>query len=467
MNEMYGRRPGRTGRFWSALIPTRPSRRLAALVILAGLAWLSLPALPPVAAGDQLPSERRVFTYFYYWYEPWRADDPHVVLNHEMLTNHFPLEKPADWRSVYWFMQQFRDMQLAGIDDALAVYWGDGLYETTGWSTAGLAPMVAALDTLDAAGEPHPKVGLFFDTYVLQGAALAEPERRAWFVEQIRAYFQRMPERHRATRDGRPIIWLYYSNFANSFDQQTFDQIGQELEAELGARPFWVAEVSWRWTTTTDLLGQRHFNPRKPMQWDALYRWGAASRGTLYVDKPIPLASVGPGYDDTALHDRGDERSSRPRETGCFYARNWQKAQLFDAHWVVVETWNELYEGSGVAESREWKREYIEASARYSRQFKSNTRITLPTWCGVLLEDEDDDAVMLIEDPPPLGPDESNAADRVGASAEAGAEAGSDSAESEAAAAPDDDCPPNPRMQASNRDAHRCALSDDDDQPGR
>jgi hypothetical protein len=436
------------------------------LLLLAGLVWLGLASLPPVAAQSQLPVERRVFTYFYYWYEPWRADDPHVVLSHEMLTDHFPLEKPANWRSPDWYKQQFRDMQQAGIDDALAVYWGDDLYDTTGWSTAGLVPMVTALDALDAAGEPHPRVGLFFDTFVLEGADLADPEQRAWFAEQIRTYFQLMPARHRATRDGRPIIWLYYSNFANSFDQKTFDLLGQELEADLGARPFWVAEISWRWTTTTDLLGQRHFNPRKPMKWDAIYRWGAASRGTLFVDKPIPVASVGPGYDDTAVFDRGDERSDRPRETGCFYARNWQKAQLLGAHWVVVETWNELYEGSGVAESREWKREYIDASTRYSTQFKTGMRIALPRGCGAPLEEEDDETVMLIEDPPvvesdeALEPSEEQPLEGELDPAMVPVVTTSDATPSQA------DCPTRNR-RVSKTTAHRCALSEDAEPPNR
>ena len=390
-------RPGWTDRVRQRLVPARAGRSKPLLLV------LLLVGPGPAVADDASAAGRRVFSYFYYWYEPRRTDDPRIVESHELLGLHFPAEKPGDWRSAAWFKQQLRDMQQAGVDVALAVYWGDGLYESTTWSTAGLGPLVQALDELDAAGEAHPRLGLFFDTYVLQGAPLAEPDRRSWFAEQLLGFFRRVPERHRATQDGRPIVWLYYSDFANSFDQQTFDRLGDALEAELGARPFWVAEASWRWTTWTDLNGQRHFDRARPIQFDALYRWGGAFRDTLFVKQPWPLASVGPGYDDTRIHSRGDRRFDRQRESGCFYARNWRRAQLHDARWVVIETWNELYEGSAVAETREWKREYLDATAAYSAAFKQGRPIPLPRWCREPTL-EGDDPALAQDEPTPTPP---------------------------------------------------------------
>jgi hypothetical protein len=345
------------------------------------LVLLQAPPASLSPARAQSADEPRVFSFFYYWYEPLTAEFWNVV-NHANLSNRFPESRPADWRSVDWFKGQFADMAQANIDVALAVYWGDNIYRETPWSTQGLPRMVQALDELDREGLPAPTVGLFFDTYVLDGANLTDADRLDWLTSQLRTYFKLVPARHRATQDGRPIIWLYLSNFANDFNQDTFDELSDRLRDDLdGARPFWIAEVSWRNPTWTDDQGMRHFDPDQLISFDGFYRWGSASAGTLFADRGMPIASVGPGYDDTAITERGDERSARPREDGCFYARNWLKAQQLGAQWVAVETWNELYEGSGIAETAEWGREYIVATGTYSTAFKQNRPITLPARC--------------------------------------------------------------------------------------
>jgi hypothetical protein len=272
---------------------------------------------------------------------------------------------------------------------ALAVYWGNELYPETGWSTAGLGALARALDELDESGEAHPRIGLFLDTYVLDGADLTDPDRLDWLADQIRAFFRLVPQRHRATQDGRPIIWLYLSNFANAYDRDAFDQLSDKLATDLGARPFWVAERSWSHAVWTDGEGERHDEPDQPMPFDAFYRWGAASAGTRFMPEPLPIASVGPGYDDTGVVDRGEERGSRPREDGCFYARNWRKAQALGARWVSIETWDELYEGSEVAETAEWGRAYLDATHAYSAAFKRDKPISLPADCPEVADEED------------------------------------------------------------------------------
>ena len=368
----------------------------AVLVVLAVLA-APMPGSPVPATRAQEAAEARVFTYFYYWYRP-PGEDSKGQAN---LTNHFPPDRPPDWRSKSWYLGQFADMQAAGVDVALAVYWGRELYRQTSWSTDGLEPMIEALDELAAQGAPSPKIGLFLDTYVLEGADLTNPKKQSWLATQIKGFFRRVPSGHRATQDGRPIIWLYLSDYANGFDQDTFANLSDRLEGDLGARPFWVAETSWANPTWTDGQGRRHFDPARLMPFDAFYRWGAASSGTLFVDQPLPVASVGPGYDDSGIKWRGDgERSDRLRESGCFYARNWRKAQALGARWVAIETWNELYEGSGIAETVEWGRAYIDATATYSAAFKGGQPIALPPSCP---EVPDEDQPPPDEPAPPPG----------------------------------------------------------------
>jgi hypothetical protein len=343
---------------------------------------VALPTLAlPLRAQETGPGgERRVFTYFYYWYQPPDGDPKNPQASHD-LTLHFPPDRPGDWRYKDWYLAQFQDMAAAGIDVALPVYWGHQLYPETTWSTGGLEPMVAALDELARAGKPYPKLGLFFDTYVIDGADLTNPDKLGWFLTQLREYFKRVPARHRAMQDGRPIIWLYLSNFANSFDVDTFRNVGDVLQVELGARPYWVAETSWRNPTWTDGDGLRHFDPRRLMPFEAFYRWGAAAGGPMVLDWAPGIASVGPGYDDTGITWRGEERSVRLREEGCYYARSWAVAQSVSAKWVVVETWNELYEGSAVAETQEYGRQYLDLTRQHATAFKRGRPIEVPASC--------------------------------------------------------------------------------------
>jgi len=37
----------------------------------------------------------------------------------------------------------------------------------------------------------------------------------------------------------------------------------------------------------------------------------------------------------------------------------------------MVETWNELHEGTDISDTKEYGRKYIEMTAKYAKQFKS------------------------------------------------------------------------------------------------
>src|SRR5688500_17069591 len=63
-------------------------------------------------------AERLAMTYFYYWYEPEDREDPRLAIH--------PLAgAPFDWRDPACHRHELSDMAYAGIDVALAAYWGD------------------------------------------------------------------------------------------------------------------------------------------------------------------------------------------------------------------------------------------------------------------------------------------------------------------------------------------------------
>ncbi len=99
-------------------------------------------AVPPLPTTTPNPNQPpMVFTYFYYWYD--LPDGPHS----EELTDR-PAEPHASYLDVDWFKKQFADMRDAGIDVALAVYWGPA--EPS--SDVGLTNMAQAADELRQEG---------------------------------------------------------------------------------------------------------------------------------------------------------------------------------------------------------------------------------------------------------------------------------------------------------------------------
>lgn len=313
-------------------------------------------------------SERLVATYFYYWYD--LPSGPHS----EPLTDH-PAEPAASYLDVDWFKKQFADMNDAGIDVALASYWGK--FEPS--SNVGLGKMVDAYDAMVAEGESPPKVGMFLDTGAiarldLQYRDLTQVENQRIFYSLIRGYYSDVPERVWAKVDGRPIIWLWAAYFGIQFDRSLFEYISSQFEEDFGSLPYIVGEDSWRYAHPS---GGGVDYDAGVMPLDDFYIWGAASNG--FQEPTGGVAEVGPGYDERTLP--GPDRIGRyqDREGGAFYAENFQRAIDSGSPVIAIETWNEFHEASDIADSVEYGRQYIEMTRQFVDQFKGVTATAQPS----------------------------------------------------------------------------------------
>jgi len=329
----------------------------------------SLPDRAAIAAAPTFATDQRIVaTYYFYWY---RYPDQHF----DELTLHFPHDADVSYESEAWHERQLEDMRAAEIDVCLPVYWGAlDHYDKpdVAFSVRGLPALVAAADALERAGKRPPRIGMFYDTSTLRNdvrgvapaagrADLRTAEGRALFYGTIRDFFCQVPPRHWAEIDGSPLVVLYSAGFAAGFDQRAFDELASSFARDFaGKRPFVVREGSWRGVRT-----------------DAMYSWGAALTGAaisgaarIDAGAGVNTVAVGPGYDDTAV--RGRSTPIREREHGRFYEKSWRAALRSSAEIALVETWNENHEGTSVAETREYGREYIALTAQYARQFKQH-----------------------------------------------------------------------------------------------
>jgi hypothetical protein len=307
--------------------------------------------------------DRIVGTYFFYWYDSYTKShlvDPDGT---DALTTHPPTLEDFSYKSVRWHKKQLADMEAAGIDVALLVFWGSPAEHATNtalhWSFAGLPPLVEAREQLLREGRKPPALGLFYDTSTLQWnhwryhADLTTDYGKKFFYGTVRDFFSCLPPRHWAMRDGRPIVLLYAAAFAKQWDQGFINYTKAEFPKAFGGRVPWIApQDSWR------------------VRGDSTCAWG----GALAFKNP-GIGEIGPGYDHSAVPGRAP--LVRDRERGKFYEESWRQFLRRPTNFVMIETWNEFHEGTDIAESKEYGRQYIELTRKYSRLFKQGWK---PPW---------------------------------------------------------------------------------------
>jgi hypothetical protein len=313
-----------------------------------------------------------IATHYFYWYHwPTEHFNEPGAPGREGHCQHFVDADKVSYLSVDWHAQQFAAMASCGIDAALPVYWGaPGAYErpNLAFSRRGLGPMVQAIERLLAAGQKVPKLGLFYDTSTLandtRGVApkggrpdLTTSEGRALFCMTVTDYFAAIPEPLWARQRDGALVVLYVSAFAGRWD----NTLGQSLRDAFAARfpgekVCLVADASW------GDIGQ-----------DLTTSWGAALTGAHLHEH---VAQIGPGYDDRAVPGR--LTPVREREGGAFYARSWQLAIARRPELVLLETWNEMHEGTGLCTSRELGNQYLDLTRQWGDTLRSGAAIGDP-----------------------------------------------------------------------------------------
>ncbi len=302
-------------------------------------------------------NDKIMMTYYFYWYDVPTHGHILDADGTDALTTHPAQLEGTSYRSVAWHKRQLEDMMAAGIDVVLPVYWGAPSERdpkaSMHWSFEGLKYMVQALDQLVAEGKTPPRVGLFYDTSTLQNnsahfhADLTTEEGRRWFYESIRDFFSVIPPKHWAQIDGKPVVGLYAAAFAKAHNPELLGYVRERFAQDFaGKTPYVIREVSWN------------------IPAENVYAWGGAIKPNV-----LGVAEIGPGYDHSAVPGRAPLVA--PRENGEHYKRAWEKAIRAGARIILIETWNEWHEGTDIADSREYGRQYIDLTRLYADRWRS------------------------------------------------------------------------------------------------
>lgn len=358
----------------------------------------------------------------FYWYDEQTGEhlrDPNgkfIVVNEPRLVtegNHCP---GYSWRDPAWARAQLLDMTDAGIDIALIVWFG---HEKNGtWGEGGLRNLLDAALKLEQEGRHPPCIGLFFDTssftFEEQGRNpgkpwtldMTKPENIGRFYEMIKHFWSIVcdsPYRRDSASPlrklsesrygpiiarigGSPVIVLYESgrgNFFSDWGHPLFDKIQTGFEADFGVRPRVFPDYEWSYKDTDD--------DRLPFDLNGggYVRWRAAVYEPFCMSDPVSLPrkgldtiQFGPGYDDRAFPGRTTNGSPvRSRDNGAFYCYGWQYAERAEKRIAMIESWNELHEGTAICESRQYGRKYIDLTRGMAARFKSDYSTSDAAWC--------------------------------------------------------------------------------------
>ena len=316
-------------------------------------------SLQPFRTGDPV-----IATSYFYWYD---IDSEAHILNHDgsdALTTHPVTTEGMSWKNPQWHKKQFRQMVEAGIDVAIPVYWGAPTalqLDAFRFSDEGVPQMVAALDAMIANGEKTPTLGLFYDTSTLGGhnaggyqIDLTTDAGKRWFYATIRNFFSLVPPKHRATIDGKTLVFLYASAFATDVDDTLFPAVREMFRNDFGSDLYIVKAAEW------------------PGDADSVYQWGAAINFII-----LDAAAIGAGYDHSAVPGRTP--LVRSRDDGEFFTLGWERLLKMDPKTrpflVHLETWNEFHEGTDICESKECGTFYLELTKKFASMFHAKERI--------------------------------------------------------------------------------------------
>jgi hypothetical protein len=228
--------------------------------------------------------------------------------------------------------------------------------------------MVEALDRLAKNGAKTVKLGLFYDTSTLANdtrgapppggkADLTTAAGQDLFCTTVTDYFAAIGKQHWARHRGGALVVLYTSSFAGKRDGTLGNVLRERFrERFAGEALCLVADVSW------GAIGQ-----------DLTTSWGAALWGPQLQRG---VAQIGPGYDDRAVPGR--RTPVREREDGGFYAYSWQRAIAHRPELVLLETWNEMHEGTELCATREAGRRYVELTKKWIERLRSGGDMGVP-----------------------------------------------------------------------------------------
>ena len=290
---------------------------------------------------------RRVLAFTYPWFDGDTLNDPTVSVH-----------PTTEWRS--WSdtdaLHAAELARASGID-GFVMSWAGG--QKNG---------LALHQNLMAAEATGGTATILLETGMAGTIAVAEQ----WITEALRQADSPAFQRH----GGVPVIFVF-----EAYRIPNYEWRGIRERLAAAGTPVELVTDSWN-LPDGPIAGLYRYNamldsPTDPTTTSELNEWNRSAsralraRATLGVGEPdLVVATAQPGWDDRPL--RGDDRLYIDRADGKTYASTWEAALGAEADWVVITSWNEWYEGTGIAPSVEYGNTALDATAVWAEKFRNS-----------------------------------------------------------------------------------------------
>jgi hypothetical protein len=167
---------------------------------------------------------------------------------------------------------------------------------------------------------------------------------------------------------GKPVIFFYHQNARFSTDAWA----GIRAAVDPNHNSLWIEEgIDVSPLSVFD--GHHLYSVTWPDRTDMGYtaqkfaRLVRAAAGRLGTPK-VYVATVMPGYDDRKAPGRGGTFAVS-REDGGYYERSWQGAISAAPDWIVINSFNEWYEGDYIEPSQAYGSRYLQLTSAWAAAF--------------------------------------------------------------------------------------------------
>lgn len=309
------------------------------------------PQIQPVISNKS-PLPKLAFTHYFYWFQAdpnrdisvenvWSSDGRYLMQD----LPPFGLGPWFTYDRVQWHLEQLEQITYAGIDVILPVYRGDKASKS-GYARKGLDCLVAALNQLSKDEKRVPAVGLFLDTYGMRAAYgrrpnLKDEEVRSTLYGMIKDFFERIPVQYRAVvqtrKDGTGgvgyVIFLGSVRHFVDYLPDVIEYCNKRFQQDFGVNLVWAVDADY-----TD----------KVNGYDGIASLGAGLDCETVDGPNVKIASLGPGYDNSAiaLPEQSRIRSRMDTQT---YAGDCDTALNSQPDWMVCDGWNNYNKGAEIA----------------------------------------------------------------------------------------------------------------------
>jgi len=308
----------------------------------------------------------QIGAFLFYWYDaPYNNADPSLMIYHPygLIGNPWIGYNNGYYSMLnqYWWEAEFADMRKAGVDIAALISWGDHVsvanYMVPALERSGCGIKIAMFDdTTSECCEWNVDQGRSYHPH--EKMPLDNQDNWVYFYDRkIKPFFLAVPQKYWATHNGeslenggRPIIITYTAAWftgVSSSGTALWQWIKDRFAADFkdangnGIVPWVIHENSW-------------FQQGGAGSADGRYAWGAATCwGISYELAGYRVTSIGPGYDDRLIRSPG---SYADRYDGRRLIRSFNGQQAFVSNLIMLETWNELWEGTSVQRCRDYTR---------------------------------------------------------------------------------------------------------------